>query len=369
MKKHPCLLSIVLGLALLAPVVRAQTAPAASSGTPALFESNPPPRATATAPTNTTPAPTPAGADTLGIAEVKMLPALVTSAGTSGTGVTLQKISQSLDSQLISSINSTHKFQIVARSDFDAILKELSFSGSGMVDAKSVSQMSHISGVKYLLVVTINDYQDRMETASFSAIGEQAQRRHVTVSAVANIYATETGKLLDSVNVPADDADARNNPAYIHESGTEWADNLPVALAGLLADKIAHGVMDALYPAKVVAKTGNQITINRGDGTGVAPGQIWWVYHTGEEMFDPDTHESLGKEEVRIGQATITEVKPKTAVAELMEDRGVGLGDVTRLVDQKSVAPAAPTPPLPPLGTQVVPRRQVAAPGSTPGQP
>jgi hypothetical protein len=83
-------------------------------------------------------------------------------------------------------------------------------------------------------------------------------------------------------------------------------------------------------------------------------------------MFDPDTHESLGKEEVPIGRATVTEVKPKTAVAELMEDHGVNVGDVARLVDSKAVAPAAPPPPLPPLGTQVVPRRQVSGPGATP---
>jgi hypothetical protein len=315
-------------------------------------------------PAASTPAPAPAPAampaatrDTLGVSPVKISQALVATAAQNGTSAGLNRLTQSLDSQLVAALDGTHKFQILARSDLDAVLREESLSNSSLTDDATAAKMFQLAGAKYLLVVTVNDYQDRLETANFSGVGEAAQRRHVAVSCVASIYATDSAKLLESVNIAADDTDVRNDPAYVQETGSAWAENLPVNLAGTTAEKIAHGVTDVLYPAKVVAKTGNQITLNRGDGTGIAIGQLWIIYHIGDEMFDPDTHESLGREEVPIGRAVITTVNPRTAIAELIEDHGVAVLDVARTVSAKSLPPG--TASAPPATAQ---RREVSGP-------
>jgi hypothetical protein len=124
--------------------------------------------------------------------------------------------------------------------------------------------------------------------------------------------------------------DVRNNPTYIQDQGGEWADTLLANVTRLAAEKISQRVTDVLFPAKVVAKTDSQITLNRGDGTGIAVGQVWNVYAVGKELIDPDTGESLGHEEVLIGKATITDVTPRLATAELTEDRGVAVLDTAR---------------------------------------
>ena len=81
--------------------------------------------------------------------------------------------------------------------------------------------------------------------------------------------------------------------------------------------------MLGIFPPKVVSRRDKQITINRGDGTDIAVGQIWNVFAVGEELIDPDTGENLGREEVLVGKVKITGVLPKTSSAEILEDHGI----------------------------------------------
>jgi len=37
-------------------------------------------------------------------------------------------------------------------------------------------------------------------------------------------------------------------------------------------------------------------------------------------LIDPDTKESLGREEAKVGKVKITQVNPKTSTAQIMED-------------------------------------------------
>jgi hypothetical protein len=85
-----------------------------------------------------------------------------------------------------------------------------------------------------------------------------------------------------------------------------------------------------IFPVKVIAKTDKTVTVNRGEGSGVAADQVWRVFAVGKEMIDPDTKEILGREEVEIGKVRITDVLPKFSRATVLEDRGIAEGAVLR---------------------------------------
>jgi len=97
-----------------------------------------------------------------------------------------------------------------------------------------------------------------------------------------------------------------------------------------MAEKIAHRVTDVIFPAKVVAIEGKQVTVNRGDSTGIATGQIWNVFALGQELIDPDTKESLGRQETLVGKVKITSVLPKASNAETLQDSGIMAGSILR---------------------------------------
>jgi hypothetical protein len=89
-------------------------------------------------------------------------------------------------------------------------------------------------------------------------------------------------------------------------------------------------VADVIFPVKIIAKTDKTVTVNRGEGSGIAVDQVWRVFAVGKEMIDPDTKEVLGREEVEIGKVRIADVLPKFSRATVLEDRGIAEGAVLR---------------------------------------
>ena len=66
----------------------------------------------------------------------------------------------------------------------------------------------------------------------------------------------------------------------------------------------------------------NEVVINRGRSEGVRPGMLFEVFTPGgEEVWDPDTGETLGTVEDVKAHAEVTEVKERLAVARLQNTR------------------------------------------------
>jgi len=268
---------------------------------------------------------------TLGVSSIKPTPSLAASVKPANK-LELGRITESLDSQLIDRINATRKFDVVGRSDLNDVLKEQDLGASGNVDAKTAAQAGKLTGAKYLLVATIDDFQDYVETATFEGTGNTATKRVFRLSIVAKVYDSTTGKLLESANFQTGNNDFKQiqqERNYSVKNG-ELSDEMMVALSRSLAEQIANHLTDIIFPAKVLIKRDNQITINRGEGGGVVVGDIFNVYALGEELIDPDTKESLGREEVKVGQVKISQVNPKTSIADVISDTGIDKGAVLR---------------------------------------
>ena len=108
-----------------------------------------------------------------------------------------------------------------------------------------------------------------------------------------------------------------------------------------ISTQIANRVADAVFPPKIVGKTGKIATFNRGGGTGVSVGDEYEVFALGEEMVDPDTGDKLGYEEVSVGRLKVVSVAPKFSRGTLTEDNGVEKGQVVRLVKKAVSAQAS----------------------------
>jgi len=59
-----------------------------------------------------------------------------------------------------------------------------------------------------------------------------------------------------------------------------------------------------------------EIVINKGKSNGVNEGQTFLVYLLDDEMFDPESHESLGRLEIVCGKGRIIHVQEKMATLE-----------------------------------------------------
>jgi len=271
------------------------------------------------------------GKATLAVASIKPTPSLAASVKPDKK-LEMGRIIESLDSQLIDRINSTRKFDVVGRSDLAEILKEQDLGASGNVDAKTAAQAGKVTGAKYLLVTTVDDFQDYVEKATFEGTGRSATKRVFRLSVVGKVYDASTGKLLESANFQTGNDEFKRiqeERSYTVKDG-ELSDEMMVAVSRDMAQKIANRIADIIFPAKVLLKRDKEVTINRGEGGGVAVGDLFNVYALGEELTDPDTKESLGREEVKVGKVKITQVNPKTSTAEILDDTGIDKGAILR---------------------------------------
>ena len=271
------------------------------------------------------------GKATLAVSSIKPTPSLDASVKPDKK-LELGRIIESMNSQLISCINATRKFDVVGRSDLNDILKEQDLGASGNVDAKTAASAGKLTGAKYLLITTVDDFQDYVETATFEGTGRSATKRVFRLSVVGKLYDSSTGKLIESANLQTGNdefKDISENKSYTTKDGN-LTDEMMVAVAKNMAEKIANHFADVIFPIKVLVKRDKQVTINRGDGGGVAVGDTFNVFALGAELIDPDTKESLGREEVKVGQVKISQVNPKTSLADVLSDTGIDAGAVLR---------------------------------------
>lgn len=281
---------------------------------------------------------------TIGISEVKISPTLLKATQASGKAQSIGRVTEAMDGQLIDRLQSSRKFRVFARSDLDAILKEQNFVASGSVDQDDANAAKSfaLKGIKYLLVMTVDDFQDFVEKATFEGTGEQATKRVIRLSAVGKLYDTTTGEILETTNIqlgPNDPdykkiRDISEKRSYSTTDGN-LSDQLLLTASRLMADRMANRVIDVLFPAKIISVIDNQVMINRGDGTDIHKGEVWNVYALGQEMVDPDTGVSLGASEVKVGVVEVTDVQPLFARARVVSDMGVDKGQILRRDNSK----------------------------------
>jgi hypothetical protein len=255
----------------------------------------------------------------LAVSDVKAGAGLVKAAEKAGTVDSLQRVVEAYDSQLIDRLHGTRKFDIVARSDLKQLAK----------DGDATGNLFKIPGTDYVLVTTLDDFQDYSETLTLPTTGETLSKRVVRITAVAKIYDATSGRLIESANIKKEIKNAGGQ--FNSAKNGDLADSLLETAVEQSAKAMANRIADVIYPAKIISKLDKMVTINRGDGTDIEVGQIWNVWALGAELKDPDTGEVLGRERLPVGKVRITQVEPKISMADIIDDTGISTGAILQV--------------------------------------
>ena len=124
-------------------------------------------------------------------------------------------------------------------------------------------------------------------------------------------------------------------------SGGDYRDMLFSNTATAAATYILEGV----YPVKIASVQGDELVINRGEGTGINVGGLYEVYAQGEVVKDPDTGDVIGSDETKVGLIEVTSVQQKFSKAKVVKSEGpLTVGAICRQVEkkQKDEEPATP---------------------------
>ena len=273
----------------------------------------------------------------LAIRAIAATPAVTAQAKVDGTDNALMQIEQGADVQLLSAIEATRRFEIVARADLPSIIKEQDLTQSGNVNVldPQAARAFQLAGARYVATLTISNYQEVVErTDLLNQFGtSKAERRTINLQAVLKIFDSTTGSLFRSTQVTLSESAVNEIMPGVEQKGVKTNVVLG-AVAKKLASDVANAIADSLAPARVIGYTLGQITFNRSAESGVSAGQIYEVFVPGSAMIDPDTGEQLGAEEVHVGWARVTDAGARFSTAQAIEDRGIDRGSMLRLRTQ-----------------------------------
>jgi curli biogenesis system outer membrane secretion channel CsgG len=297
----------------------------------------------------------PQGKIRIGIGAVKIVQSLKQQLNQNGQGPAVTRAAETIDAQLMDALQNTRKFEIVARSDLDEMIREQGLPAGVVTDTADTKAAvpAKIKGVEYLVLVTIDDFTDLEQSIYSQEMQMAVSRRTVRMSSVVRIYNTTTGVLLESMSIPSQVESSGTTRVTASDSvknSKAQDDSAYTELVNQLSQRVAMRVTDIIFPGKVIAVTGGYVTLNRGAGTSINRGELWEVFAAGAELKDPDTGEVLGKEEVKLGEVIISEVLPKFSKAQIYgENRGIAPGMVIRQKLQPQQMPAGqPGQPQPP---------------------
>lgn len=252
-----------------------------------------------------------------------------------GKSASLAKLLDALDGQLIQEIQRQRKFEVVADSAMKAVL-DTQDRNIGLGGGAPSSGIPAVATCDYTLVVTVDDFQDSTVRRSFEGGTVVESRRTLRVGATAQIY-REDATLLEAVDFRKSGA---ANSSSLPGAGVGTGGGMLASYAEALASRVASHTTDTIFPARILANTMGVVTFNRGEGTGVAVGQVWEARIQGRVLIDPDTGEELGSEEATVGWVKVVEVLPKSSRAEILLDEGVDEGNLLRY-RAKGLSPAA----------------------------
>ncbi len=302
----------------------------------------------------------------LGIAQAQAGKTLADGTKWNNTNITLNRILESVDSEFRAALSDTNKFALVSRSNLNTILQEQGLAESGNINASDpvAAQGFKIAGVKYLVIVRMNDFQDQTETRTFDQLGVKATLRNIRIDGQVELVDTTTGGILTTAPFKTEfqgsEDQAVKQGAIKNGNDTDILINQAARQASVAA---VQAILDKLTPAKAMQVRDGIITFNRNKASGVNVGDLFNVYAQGEAMVDPDTGERFS-EEVLVARAEVIETNERFSKARTVQGALVGPGAVLR----KAVGPQEKLPlSAPPAGS--VPAPQGYAPQPAAGQP
>lgn len=266
--------------------------------------------------------------DTIFIGPLKVQPSVIEMAEKKNRTAELKRIFNSLETQFISSLNSTRVFQLVERTRKADIELEQGFAAVAVdPNDKNGAQAGKMAGAKFAFLPQVDGFEDASETAEYQAIGRSSMTRKLFLSATVQVVDTTTGKILpDSPSIQLTKVEEIENARTGQLTGS---DQVIVALAKEMAKKLSQELVGFLRPAKVLSVTGKQIMFNRGTEAGFNKGDLVEIYAV-QNVKDEDTGEEF-RNEVPVGQAIIKRIDKNQSYAAISgDDMGITKGCVVR---------------------------------------
>ncbi len=257
-----------------------------------------------------------------------------------------QQVGHGMADMLTTALVKSGNYRVFERTEIDKVMQEQALGQSGVVTPESAAKAGKMLGAEIAVVGAVTEFGHKKQSTGGAlkriGVGAAVSKQSATVGVDVRIVNISTGEILKADNVRKEHAksglslDTRegsfDNQAQFDESVVGKATRAAIEEIVKMLDEQTGG--DAPWEAKVVMMKDGQVIINGGSETDVKIGERFAVYRGGEEMVDPDTGESLGAEETKIGEIEVVNNnfggKGKASSCKIVSGNDFQKGDLVR---------------------------------------
>ncbi|HCC46518.1 MAG TPA: hypothetical protein DEQ38_00115 [Elusimicrobia bacterium] len=235
---------------------------------------------------------------------------------------------------MVTALAETKKYTLIEREKLEAVLAEQKLGASGAVTAQTAAKIGRLLGAQYIVTGSITEFGVKDSKIGVGGLekvlpfggGAKVAKNTARVAIDVRAIDTTSAQIVAAAKGEGKKSSAEfSGDLSIAPSFDFGKDGFDETIVGKAARKAVDDVAKELSKkfdeggagaVKIIKITGNQVYINSGGADGEKVGNTYAIYRMGEEMTDPDTGESLGSEEEKIGTAKVVKVNPKFSIAE-----------------------------------------------------
>lgn len=242
---------------------------------------------------------------------------------------TIESSTTYLTSELMTFLVKTNKFDVVERSRMKDILAEQEFSESGYISPETAVNLGKLIGTDYFVMGKIEQFRAVIESKKIPYTDEVQKQYKGKLTVNIRIVDSRGGKVVTANKFIVEHED--NN-----RKNEVTADDFLDALKEKSVKSMVNGVVEGVFPLKIIKVDGGKVYINRGAGVSFKVGDTLAVLTQGEALLDPDTEESLGSAEEEVGRIEVVAIEKKFSTAKIISGAGqIEKGAVVRFVPQE----------------------------------
>ena len=206
-------------------------------------------------------------------------------------------IKNSLRTVLESDIVKTKKFQVLARQDMNSIRAEETID----------SKYSEFQSADYLITPTIIDFHDRFVDVPVEGSQFMARKKSFILSLEIKVHNVKEKRIMETYNAKITESDLDPNFRNMDPNQT-MSDLYLNDICQKISFKVVRGLMDIVFPARVVSVEEDLIYIDRGRESGIKEGDMFEIRSKGSAIKDPDTGKILGYKGKTIGIIKVVDI-------------------------------------------------------------
>ena len=298
---------------------------------------------------------------------VAMPRALVASYPVGDANVASGEVAKAVRGRLSDLLTQTKRFIVLDREFGKEMQDEIDHINGGNLRVQDSARLGQQLATDLILIPTIERFEYPRQVRKL----QMSERELVSYSGSGRITLrllnAATGEIVmsDSFEHTLASADPSTMPRVVDGK------NMAAGMMDSLSGQIGNAIVNEIFPVTVVALTGDQAVLSQG-GESLQVGQRWHAVTLGEELKDPQTGRSLGRNETPTGVVRIDRVSGKTSYG-TFENGAPSLNgqpfkagsiELKKIVDAKAeklqVASKAPVPAPPIPKKPVVDARKVA---------